>query len=38
MLLQIWVSDGTGSVTPWKGTFDDYKRTLLAAGNTAGPR
>ena len=35
---EIWVAAGDGSVTPWRGTFEEYKRTLLAAGTPTGPR
>ncbi len=29
---EIWVASGDGAVAPWRGTFDEYKRSLLAAG------
>jgi ATP-binding cassette subfamily F protein 3 len=27
---EIWVATGDGNVVPWKGTFVEYKQSLLA--------
>ena len=29
---EIWVAKGDGSVAPWRGTFDEYKASLLSTG------
>lgn len=27
---ELWVASGDGNVTPWSGTFKEYKQSLLA--------